>query len=684
MLRMLLLILLAVPACAQQALTPETLWQFARLEGGAFSADGKQVLLVERRTDLATEATTAKLKVLTLDTAAGERTLKDGLKGLGDAQWGVSRGEACVYCIHASADGAQIFRINLAGEETQITKIAGGVNALRVSGDLLVYSARVKLDQQLADMHPDLPKADARIIDSLFYRHWDEWSDGSYAHLFALPLDAEGRALQATDLMPGLRTHCPLPPFGGRENFSVSPDGTEVAFCAKMVNRPERSTDSDVYVVSVKGGALRNLTQENEGYDTDPVWSPDGKRIAWLSMQRPGFEADKTRLMLCARDGSARRDLTAGFDGFAHDPEFSADGSEVWFNSEVRGTVQLFSVPTAASASSQQDGEPAVLPTARTEGAFNWALGGLSPDGKRRTYMRQNMLRPAELFVVDGSEAPRAVTGANDALVASLALPTVQEHFVRATDGSMIQCWVVLPPGFDAAKKHPMLLYCQGGPQSQIGQSFSLRWNFHLMAAQGYVVLAVNRRGLPGFGQAWNDEISGDWGGQAMQDLLAACDHFTSQPWIDAKRVGAVGASFGGYSVYWLMGNGGDRFSAMIAHCGVFNLESMYGGTEELFFVDWDLGGPYWGGEEVRARYEKFSPHRFVGAWRTPLLVVHGEKDFRVPVGQGMEAFTAAQSMGVPSRFLYFPGEGHWVMRPQNSVLWQRVFFDWLKTHLGT
>lgn len=291
------------------------------------------------------------------------------------------------------------------------------------------------------------------------------------------------------------------------------------------------------------------------------------------------------------------------------------------------------------------------------------------------------MLRPAELYelsIADGTS--KVLTGLNDDIFKDLELPTIEERFVEATDGEKIQCWVIKPPGFDAQvdRKWPLVTYCQGGPQGQIGQWFSYRWNFHLMAANGYVVLAPNRRGLPGFGRKWNDEISGDWGGQAMQDLLSATDDMMQEPYIDKERVAAVGASFGGYSVYWLMGNHVDRFCTMIAHCGVFNLELMYGSTEELFFVNWDLGGPYWKSDEIQQDYERFSPHRFVGNWKTPLLIIHGQQDFRVPVTQGMEAFTAAQVQGVPSRFLYYPDEGHWVQKPQNSVLWHRIFFDWL------
>jgi len=677
-------LIFAAGLCAQGStrapLTPERIWDFVRVEGGGFNAAGTDILVVEKSTDLASEVTSSTLSVVNKATLSRKVILK-GVRGLSDPEWGRFQGADVIYALLPADGSSQLHRISLEGQCHAVTRVAGGVQAARVSADgrFVVYSARVKLDPQLHDLHPDLPKADARIIDSLLYRHWNEWADGSYSHLFSAPLDDDGKAVTGSDLMPGLRAHCPMPPTGGREQFAISPNGREVAFAAKLVNRPERSTDSDIYVVPMGGGELKNLTQENQGYDLDPVYSPSGKQLAWLSMEHAGFEADKSRLMLLDLASDERRDLSDGFDASTHDPVFTADGDWIWFNSETQGTVQLYRVKAVL-----EDGE-GTAPEVMTQGAINWALAGMSPVSNEVVLSRQSMLRPPELVLrgVQWDREDRPLTAANDALMATLDLPQVEEHFVRATDGRRIQSWVVLPPNFDKTKKYPMLLYCQGGPQSQIGQSFSFRWNFHLMAAKGYVVLAVNRRGLPGFGQEWNDAISGDWGGQAMQDLLAACDHMTAQPWIDARRVGAVGASFGGYSVYWLMGNGGDRFRAMIAHCGVFNLESMYGGTEELFFVDWDLGGAYWANEEARARYERFSPHRFVGQWKTPLLVIHGEQDFRVPVGQGMEAFTAAQSRGVPSRFLYFPGECHWVLRPQNAVLWQRVFFDWLQRNMG-
>ncbi|MFK7769555.1 MAG: prolyl oligopeptidase family serine peptidase, partial [Mariniblastus sp.] len=431
------------------------------------------------------------------------------------------------------------------------------------------------------------------------------------------------------------------------------------------------STNSDVYLVKTDGSTEpRNITESGKGYDNNPAFSPDGKYIAFNSMERPSFEADRNRLMIYDRQTGASKELTVGLDQNANGAQWMPDSKALVFESERMGTNQLFKIEIENGSTSQI-----------SKGRFNWHLVGFMDGGKTALTTQTSMIRPAELHslaMADGSS--KVLSHINDEIYKTLELPTIEERFVKATDGEKIHCWVIRPPEFDPAadKKWPMLTYCQGGPQGQIGQWFSYRWNFHLMAAKGYVVLAPNRRGLPGFGRAWNDQISGDWGGQAMKDILSATDDMVSEPYIDNERVGAVGASFGGYTVYWLMGNHADRFCSMIAHCGVFNLESMYGSTEELFFVNWDLGGPYWKSDAVLEKYRKFSPHSFVGKWKTPLLVIHGQKDFRVPVTQGMEAFTAAQVQDVPSRFLYFPGEGHWVMKPQNGVLWHRVFFDWL------
>ena len=561
------------------------------------------------------------------------------------------------------------------GEPQQLTHVGGGIGNLKVSpaGNAIAFTVDVKLDRTVHEIHPDLPKADARIIDSLLYRHWNAWHDFAYTHVHVLGLDGLQADGDPVDVMKSLKADCPVPPFGGSEQFEFSPDGKELALTLKLVNDPAVSTDTNVYTVSVNGEGMRSITPGMPGYDMVPRYSPDGKYIAFHSMERAGFESDRNRIMLYDRATGAIREITRGLDQTVHDAVWSEDGQRMFFYSETRGTQQLYEIEIASLSVRQI-----------SHGRFDFAHIGIIPGTSLILSRQQNMLRPTELALVDTSSSRLAtITDVNGEVYATLELPSIEERYFTATDGKQIHNWVILPPDFDrdSDKQWPMLTYCQGGPQGQIGQWFSYRWNFHLMAAKGYVVLAVNRRGLPGFGREWNDQISGDWGGQAMQDILVATDGMMTDPNIDRRRVAAIGASFGGYTVYWLMGNASDRFCAMAAHCGVFNLESMYGSTEELFFVNWDLGGPYWSSAQLAAEYDRFSPHRFVGNWKTPLLIIHGEKDFRVPITQAMEAFTAAQLMGVPSRFLYFPNEGHWVLTPQNGVLWGRVFFEWLDAY---
>ena len=569
----------------------------------------------------------------------------------------------------------------------QVTSIEDGISNLKISpdGKRLAFTARVKMKLAPNELYLDLPKADARIIDGLMYRHWDQWDDYRYSHIFVSVINGKGCCGKTFDLMKDTQAHCPVPPFGGAEQFAWSPDGKSIAFTMKNVEDWAHSTNSDVYVVKAQEDETPiNISKGMLGYDLEPHWSPDGKSIAFLSMKRGGFESDRSRVMLFDRQTESIKEITVGLDQNAHGVRWLGDSSAILFTSEVKGTEQVFRVDVAGVESKNENGAQNANPrglTQMTRGRFNWSIADIVPGGRFLLVTRMNMLRPRELFLLDTEEGGvRALTHVNDTAYSALELPVVEERLVTATDGEKIHSWVIYPPGFDpkSKKKWPLLLYCQGGPQSQVGQWFSWRWNFHLMAAKGYIVVAPNRRGLPGFGQKWNDQISKDWGGQAMQDLLSATDSMVSEPYVDKSKVAAVGASFGGYSVYWLMGHHQKRFSAMIAHCGVFNLESMYGSTEELFFVDWDLGGPYWKSDAIKERYDRFSPNRFVKNWDTPLLVIHGQKDFRVPVTQGMEAFTAAQVKKVPSRFLYFPEEGHWVQSPQNSVLWHRVFFDWL------
>ncbi|MHB8971748.1 MAG: S9 family peptidase [Pirellulaceae bacterium] len=666
---------------AGERLTPERLWQLARLGSVCLSPDGNHVAYAVRRYNLPENQGRSEIHVLELPTQQ-DRLLIGDLKSADSLQFAATpSGLRLLYVAVPASEPSpaatpQVWSMDLRGAAPlQVTSVAAGVANLKVSPTAthLAFTSEVKLDTTVNELYQDLPQADARIIDSLLYRHWDVWHDYAFSHVHVAPLNVDGRAGEPVDLMRGLRADCPLPPTGGAEQFNWSPDGQEIAYTAKIVNDPAESTDSDIYVVSADGSrAAECLTPGMDGFDTNPVYAPDGAWIAFHSMQRAGFEADKNRIMLFDRTRKTIRDLTAKLDQTTHDVTWLPDSKSLVFMSEFRGCDQLFRLDLRDEGLTQI-----------SRGALNWGIRGVLPDGKTFLVDSQSMLRPQELSLLTWSDGTtRVLTHLNDDLLSTLELPTITERWVTATDGKLIHCWVIYPPDFDPLqpnlKKWPLITYCQGGPQGQVGQWFSYRWNFHLMAAHGYVVVAPNRRGLPGFGCQWNDQISGDWGGQAMQDILAATDAMTVEPYIDAQRMAAVGASFGGYTVYWLMGNHQDRFRCMIAHAGVFNLESMYGSTDEIWFSNWDLGGPYWKSRAARQAYDRFSPHRYVENWHTPLLIVHGEKDFRIPVTQAMEAFTAAQLQGVPSRFLYFPEEGHWVQGPQNGVLWQRIFFDWL------
>lgn len=667
----------------KQTMTPELLWKLVRVGTPAVSGDGVTLAWSEKRYDLATNSSVTDIRVLDLQTGELFEVVR-GWKAVADLQW--TGGEGGQWLWFSGQETAQnpatpqVFRqgrhqIGVGQRPEQVGSLELAVANLKVAPDGrgIAFTADVKLDPTVRELFADLPLADARIIDSLMYRHWDSWHDYAWSHLHVAWIGTEGM-LAPVDLMAGQRCDCPVPPFGGAEQFSWSPDSRLLAYTTKLAEHPAESTDSSVWVVDPRrpAEAARDISAGRPGYDNNPFWSPDSKRVAFHSMVRAGFEADRNRVMVFDLASGELSEWTAGLDQNANSAAFTPDGTELTFVSEVNGTEQVFQL------------RPGTAPRALTGGDYNWSLVSLLPGGETAVVGRQSMIRPEELFLLRFSDQTlHPLSHANDEIYAGLEVPTVESRWVTASDGRKIHCWVALPPGFrrDAAEKWPLILFCQGGPQSQVSQAFSFRWNFHLMASKGYVVVAPNRRGLPGFGQAWNDQISGDWGGQAMRDLLSATDDISREPWIDSNRRAAVGASFGGYSVYWLMGNHAGRFKAMIAHCGVFNLESMYGTTEELFFVNWDLGGPYWKSDELASRYQTFSPHRFVRNWDTPLLVIHGEKDFRVPVNQGMEAFTVAQTQRLPSRFLYFPEEGHWVLRPQNSVLWQRVFFQWLDEH---
>ncbi len=644
-------------------LSPELLWQLKRVSEPRLHPLGKQLLFSVRSYDLPANKGNTQIFLLDLDSGEKRQLTREGSNW--SAHWSPDGQSMAFLSTRSGSPQAYILSIPEGDaaepEIKQVTRREGGVANIAWSpnGQELSFTATVKLDQDIHDLYPDLPHAEALVYDDLMIRHWDHWKDGTYSHLFVIPV-AGGKA---RDLLAKQRVDTPLAPFGGAEQIAWAPGGEEICYTAKIDDAPEDSTNSDLFVHNFASGEVRNLTKGMMGYDMDPVYSPDGKWLAFHSMQRAGFESDRNRLMLYDRKAGKMHELCQNFDQSVLGACWAADSQSLLFTSDLIGSRHLYRVGL--------DGKPNVV----SQGRGHFSSQTVSASGDVYC-LRMQTERPNEIVRMPSGEV---VSHENDELFGDLALPKVEERWIEATDGKSIHSWVVYPPDFDPQKKYPMLLYCQGGPQQQVGQWFSFRWNFHLMAAQGYIVLGVNRRGLPGFGQQWNDDISGDWGGQAMRDLTSATDAMFKESFVDRQRTAAIGASYGGYTVYWLMGHDQEnRFCSMIAHCGVFNLEAMYLSTEELFFPNWDLGGAFWRSDKLQSDFDRNSPHKFLQNWQTPLMVIHGQKDFRVPVTQGIQAFTAAQVQGVPSRFVYYPKESHWVLSPQNGVLWHRLFFDWL------
>ncbi|MCB1052954.1 MAG: S9 family peptidase [Acidobacteria bacterium] len=651
---------------ASGPLSPELLWSMKRVSGPALSPDGKSIALVVTEYDVAENKGRSALWLVPVDGSAA-RKLTEGTKRDHTPMWAPD-GKTLYFCSSRSGS-TQIYALDPAKGEPAAAVTAFDFSVgnafLAADGKRFVFTKDVALDSSTADLFPDLPQASGRIFDQLMYRHWDSWSDGTYSHV--LTCDLKGQ--NPVDWMKDQKVDSPLKPFGGSEQITTAPDGGLV-YTAKISDFPADSTDSDLYWVNANG--TRNLTEGMDGYDINPQFSPDGKTLAFLSMKTPGYEADRNRLMLMDVASGKLSEWQTGWDITINDFQWSADGKSVLFTAPYQGNVVLFQMVRGAQKAEL------ICP-------FNGNINAVMRKGKETYALLSTHLRPNELYRWSASQkAWQMISHFNDELYKDLDLPSYEAKWFEASDGQKIHNWIFYPPHFDPNQKYPLLIYCQGGPQSMISQSFSFRWNFHIMAAQGYVVCAVNRRGLPGFGQKWNDDIAQDWGGQAMRDLLASTDAMQAMPFIDKARTGVVGASFGGYAVYWMMGHNSEpkRFATMIAHAGLYNLESMAASTEELFFVHHDLGGQPWQSEALKQAYAAHSPHEFANNWDTPLLVVHGERDYRVPVAQGMQAFTTAQLKGLKSRFLYFPDEGHWVLKPQNGILWQRVFFGWLSDTL--
>jgi len=542
-------------------------------------------------------------------------------------------------------------------------------------GKYLVYNEEVKVDNVLGkDFYPQLDKSSAQIYNGLDYRHWDTWNEGKFNHVFYKE-NKEGAV--GIDILKGENFDSPQKPFGEDEDYIWSPEGKSIVYvCKKKAGTQYAiSTNTDIYEYNLETGKTINRSEGNLGYDTAPQFSPSGD-LTWLQMKRDGYEADKNDLIVSFKGMNIN--LTANWDGTVEHFMWSNDGKKVYFTAPIDGTKQLFEV--------NFPGLTKIAVTVRqiTNGDFDVSeIVGFSGDNIIVT--RTDMNHAAELFSFDlKKKSWKQLSNVNTATYNSLALSKTERRYVTTTDGKKMLVWVILPPNFDATKKYPTLLYCQGGPQSPLTQSYSFRWNFQLMAANGYVVVAPNRRGMQGHGVEWNEKISGDWGGQVMDDYLSAIDDVAKEKYVDAARLGCVGASYGGYSVFYLAGIHNNRFKTFIAHDGVFNTQSMFGTTEEVFFNKWDFGGAYWEKDNKVAQktYTTFNPINMVEKWNTPILIIQGGIDFRVPIGQGQEAFQAAQLRGIKSRFLYFPEENHWVLKPQNAQVWQKEFYKWLKETL--
>lgn len=653
-----------------QEFTPEKMWSLNRISGTIGSPNEEWMIYQSTKTDYT--ANKSKTNTYLVELKTGKSSVL-AIDGAWNFTWNSNNQ---LIFLQPVGSEVQLQSLNPSSKAVNTLHHFGTTEvegiALSPDGKRFATLEPLKIKETVQDKYPDLPQTSGRVETDLMYRHWNQWSSPSVSHLYWYESSAEGKFSKKGDVMQGENFPSVTGPFGGIESVCFSKDGQTIFYSTKKMAGKNfaQSTNSEIYAFHTPDKITTTLSSAHKGYDTNPSINFTGKTLAWLSMEKDGFEADKNRIRIMDLESRQEKDLTANIDVSVNEFAWHPSKEIIYFTATTKATKQLYSLDVKTGKIQQL-----------TSDRCDYVSFSILKD--RILLERQDMIHPTDIWIFTPKTGLlEQLTHANKDELNGIAEPTVQEKWITTTDGKKMLTWVIYPPNYDPAKKYPALLYCQGGPQSPVSQYFSYRWNFRLMASQGYIVVAPNRRGLPGFGQEWNDAISKDWGGQAMRDYLTAIDSCVAQiPAINKDKLGAVGASYGGYSVYYLAGIHENRFKAFISHCGLFNLESWYGTTEELFFANWDIGGPYWLPEN-KELYAKNSPHKLVDKWNTPMLVIHGGKDFRVPESEGMQAFQVLQLKGIPSKFLYFPDEGHWVTKPQNSMLWNREFFDWLNTYL--
>ena len=645
---------------------PELLEAFGRVSEPRISPDGSKVLYGVSFESIEQNKSNRELWVMDIDGSNPIRITKTPYSEQ-NAVW-IDGGKKIAF-LYREGDNMQMFTMNADGTGRRcVSKVENGIDGFVISpdGKRVAFISQIKAYKSAADRYSDLDKSSGRVIDDLMYKHWDEWVE-QIPHPFIANFDGK-ELTDVADIMQDEPFEAPMKPFGGVESIAWTPDGKGLVYVSRKKTGREYSlsTNSDLYLYDLDAKTTKNLTEGMMGYDTCPAFSKSGKYLAWLSMEHDGYESDKNRIFIMDMQSGEKTDITADWDYSVDQFVWSADEKSIAFVAPFQGTIPMFRIDIASHA----------VDTI-ADGQYDFAEVVPAANGDVIT-LRHSMCEPNEIFCVSADKQVRQLTKVNEELLTQLAPVKVEKRLVPTTDGKLMTTWVVYPPKFNSDKRYPALLYCQGGPQSPVSQFWSYRWNLRVMASQGYVVIAPNRRGLPGFGTEWNAQISGDYGGQNMKDYLSAVDYMKKEPFIDADRIGAVGASYGGFSVYWLAGNHEHRFAAFLAHAGIFNTEAQYLETEEMWFANWDLGGAFWEKDNaVAQRSFANSPHKFVDKWDTPIMVTVGEKDYRILASQGMMAFNAARLRDVPTHMLVFPDENHWILKPQNAVLWQREFFKW-------